>query len=69
MRKLLGRAHDTVLLETVLLELELLEGAVEAEQAEPASTVVTSMRGFTLALALVLSEKASSCEREVTETA
>ena len=58
-----------MLLETVLLELELLEGAVEAEQAEPASDVVTSMRGFILALALVLSEKAISCEREVTETA
>ena len=53
----------------LVLELELLEGAVEAEQAEPASTVVTSMRGFTLALALVLSEKAISCERDVLQTA
>jgi len=51
----------------LVLELELLEGAVEAEQAEPASTVVTSMRGFTLALALVLSEKAISCERDETD--
>ena len=56
-----------MLLETVLVELELLEGAVDEEHSERTSIVVASARCSPLTLAAC--EKASSCEREVTEIA